>query len=69
MKETRHVKEVFNTLKGSLYEAINHLEEESGKEMEDKKMTRSLVRYEGMNREEANHLDETLTVLEMFREE
>ena len=37
--------------------------------MEDRKMTRSLVRYEGMNREEANHLDETLPVLEMFRED
>ena len=68
LKETRHVKEVFDTLKGSFYEAINHQEEESEKEMEDKKMTRSLVRYEGMNREEANHLDETLTVLEMLRE-
>ena len=31
-------------------------------------MTRSLVKYEGMNREEARYLDETLTVLEMFRE-
>ena len=68
LKETRHVKEVFDTLKESFYEAINHQEEESEKEMEDRKMTRSLVRYEGMNREETNHLDETLTVLEMFRE-
>ena len=68
LKETRHVKEVFDTLKGSFYEAINRQEEEPEKQMEDKKMTRSLVRYEGMNREEAYHLDETLTVLEMFRE-
>ena len=27
LKETRHVKEVFDTLKGSFYEAINHQEE------------------------------------------
>ena len=68
LKETRHVKEVFDTLKGSFYEDMNHQEEESEKEMEDEKMTRSLVRYEGMNREEANHLDETLTILQIFRE-
>ena len=36
--------------------------------MEDRKITRSLVRYEGMDREEASYLDETLTALEMFRE-
>ena len=40
----------------------------SEEEFEDKRMTRSLVKYEGMNREEASYLDETLTVLEMFRE-
>ena len=27
LKETRHVKEIFDTLKGSFYEAINHHEE------------------------------------------
>ena len=32
-------------------------------------MTRSVVRYEGMNREEANYLDETLAALEVFRED
>ena len=69
LKETRHVKEVFDTFKGSFYEAINHQEEETEEELEDRKMTRSLVRYEGMNREEASYLDETLTVLEMFRED
>ena len=69
LKETRHVKEVFDTLKGSFYEAINHQEEKLEKELEDRKMTRSLVRYEGMDREEASYLDETLTVLEMFRED
>ena len=69
LKETRHVKEVFDTLKGSFYEAINHQEEKLEKEIEDRKMTRSLVRYEGMNGEEASYLDETLTVLEMFRED
>ena len=37
LKETRHVKEVFDTLKGSFYEAINHQEEESEKEMENRK--------------------------------
>ena len=69
LKETRHVKEVFDTLKGSFYEAINHHEEKLEKELDDRKMTRSVVRYEGMNREEASYLDETLTVLEMFRED
>ena len=68
LKETRHVKEVFDTLKGSFYEAINHQEEKLEKDLEGRRMTRSLVRYEGMNREEASYLDETLTVLEMFRE-
>ena len=68
LKETRHVKEVFDTLKGSFYEAINHQEEKLEKDLEGRSMTRSLVRYEGMNREEASYLDETLTVLEMFRE-
>ena len=69
LKETRHVKEVFDTLKGSFYEAINHQEEKIEDELESRKMTRSLVKYEGMNKEEASHLDETLTVLEMFRED
>ena len=32
-------------------------------------MSRSLVEYEGMDKEEARYLDETLTILEMFREE
>ena len=64
------MKEVFDTLKGSFYEAINHQEEEpEEEEMEYRKITRSLVRYEDMNREEASYLDETLTVLEMFRED
>ena len=69
LKETRHVKEVFDTLKDSFFEAIDHQEEELEGESEDKKMTRSLVRYAGMNKDEASYLDETLTVLEMFREE
>ena len=68
LKETRHVKEVFDTLKKSFYEAINHQEGNPEGELEDKRMTRSLITYEGMNREEASYLDETLTVLEMFRE-
>ena len=50
LKETRHVKEVFDTLKGSFYGAINHQEEEPEKELEDRKMTRFLVRYEGMSK-------------------
>ena len=69
LKETRHVKEVFDTLKESFYEAINHQEGNPEGELEDKRMTRSLVKYEGMNREEASYLDDTLTVLEMFRED
>ena len=69
LKETRHVKEVFDTLKGSFYEAINHQEEKLEKDLGDRTMTRSLVRYEGMNREEASYLDETLTVLEMYSED
>ena len=69
LKETRHFKEVFATLKESFYEAINHQEGNPETELEDRKMTRSLVKYEGMNREEASYLDETLTVLEMFRED
>ena len=69
LKETRHVKEVFDTLKGSFYEAISHQEENPERELEDRKMTRSLVKYDGMNKEEASYLDETLTVLEMFRED
>ena len=32
-------------------------------------MTKSVVKYEVMDREEASYLDETLTVLEMFRED
>ena len=68
LKETRHVKEVFDTLKKSFYEAINHQEGNSGEELEDKRMPRSLIKYEGMNRGEASYLDETLTVLEMFRD-
>ena len=66
LKETRHVKEVFDTLKKSFYEAINHQEGNSEEELEDKRMTRSLVKYEGMNKEEATYLDKTLTALEMF---
>ena len=69
LKETRHVKEVFDTLKESFYEAINHQKGKPEKELEDRKMTRSLVKYEGMNKEEASYLDETLTILEMFRED
>ena len=69
LKETRHVKEVFDTLKGSFTEAINHQEQKIEAELESRKMTRSLIKYEGMNKEEARHLDETLTVLEMFRED
>ena len=69
LKETGHVKEVFDTLKKSFYEVINHQEKDSGEETEDKRMTRSLIKYEGMNKEETRYLDETLTVLEMFREE
>ena len=69
LKETRHVKEVFDTLKKSFYEAINHQKKSSGGGTEDKRMSRSLVKYEGMDREEAKYLDETLTILEMFREE
>ena len=68
LKETRHVKEVFDTLKKSFYEAINHQEGNPEGELENKRMTRSLVKYEGMNKEEASYLDETLTVLQMFRE-
>ena len=68
LKETRHVKEVFDTLKKSFYEAINHQEGNSEEELEDKSMTRSLVKYEGMNKEEASYLDKTLSVLKMFRE-
>ena len=68
LKETRHVKEVFDMLKKSFYEAINHQEGNLEGESEDKRMTRSLITYEGMNREEASYLDETLTLLEMFRE-
>ena len=56
-------------MKKSFYEAINHQEGNSEEETEDKRMTRSLVKYEGMNEEEANYLDETLAVLEMFRED
>ena len=69
LKETRHVKEVFDTLKKSFYEAINHQEKNSEEETEYKRMTRSLIKYEGMNKGEASCLDETLTVLEIFREE
>ena len=69
LKETRHVKEVFDTLKGSFYEAINHHEEKLERELDDRKMTRSVVRYEDINKEEASYLDETLAVLEMFRED
>ena len=68
LKQTRHVKEVFDTLKESFYEAINHHEKELGRETDDRKMTRSVIEYEGMDKEEASYLDETLTVLEMFRE-
>ena len=68
LKETRHVKEIFDTLKGSFYEAINHHEEKPKEEQDDKRVTRSLVRYEGMDREEANYLDKTLADLEVFKE-
>ena len=37
LKETRHVKEVFDTLKESFYEAIDHHEKELGGETEDRK--------------------------------
>ena len=70
LKENRHVKEVFDTLKGSFYEAINHQEkkqEEDGQE--DKRMTRSVAKYKGMNLEEARHMDESLVALEMFRDD
>ena len=56
-------------MKGSFYEAINHQGEKTEDKLEARKMTRSLVKYEGMSKEEASHLDETLTVLEMFRED
>ena len=69
LKETRHVKEVFDTLKGSFYEAINHQEEKLEDGQENKRMTRSILKYEGMNTEEAKYLDETLTLLEMFRDD
>ena len=70
LKETRHVKEVFDTLKGSFYEAINHREEELiGDDQENKRMTRSLIEYEGMNLEESRRLEEALTVLKMFRDD
>ena len=49
LKETRHVKEVFDTLKDSFYEAINHKEEKMEDEQKGKKMTRSVVEYKGMN--------------------
>ena len=69
LKETRHVKEVFDTLKDSFYEVTNHREEKSEEDHEDKEMTRSVVTYNDINLEEASYLDETLTVLEMFRED
>ena len=69
LKETRHVKEVFDTLKKSFYEAINNQEKNSEEETGDKRMSRSLIKYEGMDKEETRYLDETLTILEMFREE
>ena len=69
LKETRHVKEVFDTLKNSFYEAINHQEERKEDEQEHKKMTRSVVEYKDMSLEEARYLDESLMVLQMFRED
>ena len=69
LKETRYVKEVFDTLKGSFYEAINHHEEKLERELGNKKVTRSVVKYKGMNKEEVSYIDEALTVLEMFRED
>ena len=60
---------MFDTLKESFYEAINHKEEKLEEEQEDKKMTRSVITYNDMNLEEASYLDESLTVLEMFRED
>ena len=59
---------MFDTLKNSFYEAINHQEEKLESDQEDMRMTRSLIKYKDMNLEEAKYLDETLTVLEMFRE-
>ena len=38
LKETRHVKEVFDTLKGSFYETINHQEEKLEKDFKDRMM-------------------------------
>ena len=70
LKETRHVKEVFDTLKESFYEAINHKEEKLVEDgQENRRMTRSLIKYEGMNLDESQYLDETLTVLEMFSDD
>ena len=69
LKGTRHVKEVFDTLKDSFNEAINHKEEKVEGDQEDWKITRSVIKYKDMNLEEARYLDEALTVLEMFRED
>ena len=70
LKETRHVKEVFDTLKESFYEAINHKEDESAVEsQESRRMTRSLIKYEGMDVEESKYMDEALTILELFRDD
>ena len=59
---------MFDTLRNSFYEAINHKEEKLA-EKEDKRMTRSMITYNDMNLEEASYLDESLTVLEMLRED
>ena len=66
LKETRHVKEVFDNMKESFYAAINHQEKKLEDSQENKRMTRSVIKYEGMNVEEAKYLDEILTVLEML---
>ena len=41
----------------------------AGDDPENRRMTRSLIEYGGMNLEESQYLDEALTVLEMFRDD
>ena len=69
LKETRHVKEVFDTLKNFFYEAINHQEDKREEDQEHRKITKSIVEYRDMDVEEARYIDESLTILEMFRED
>ena len=70
LKETRHVKEVFDTLTESFYEVINDKEEELVEnDKENRRMTKSLIEYKGMDLEESKYLEEALTVLEMIRDE